>query len=186
MDEAIIISLTSLVISFLAFYFSILKRAKVKFKVFRRVEDVSFNGHGSYQGISSGFTVMIPVIAINKGANSAIVNDIKWRVIKPESINYKIYINSSFEDSVKNNYTTFKPYENRVANIEIHLEINGNGKGFNNEEFKKSYEEIKLLKFNNKVNLELQYKESKIHKMKSLRKTYDISDIVEHGFKRIY
>ncbi|NLO40812.1 MAG: hypothetical protein GX115_15260 [Ruminiclostridium sp.] len=186
MELAIIISLTSLATSLLVLYSSSLKFPKIKFKVYRAPDDVQMDGCGSYHGVSTAFTVVIPVMITNQGASAAIIKDIQWTVLIPRCIDYSMYMVPDFKDEMKNNYYVFKPYESRVENVAIRFEIPGKEKGINSDEYIKAFNEVRGMSFSNNVKLEVQYKESKLSKMKLTKKTYDISGLVEHGFKKLY
>jgi hypothetical protein len=186
MDFVIIISLISLTASLLAFYSSALRLPRVKFKVYRSPGDVQMDGYGSYHGISTAFTVVMPVMVMNKGASAAIIRDIKWTIVMPRCIECNLNMVPDFKDELKNNYYTFKPFESRVENIDIRFEIPGKEKGINSDEYIKAFNEVRTLSFKNNVKLELQYKESGLLKMRLIRKTYDISSLIEYGFKKLY
>ncbi|MBP7177024.1 MAG: hypothetical protein KBA53_12525 [Thermoclostridium sp.] len=186
MEFVIIISLASLAASLLAFYSSSLRLPKVKFRVYRAPDDVKMDGCGSYHGISTAFTVEIPVMITNQGAAATIIKDIQWSVLMPRCIDYNMYMAPDFKDELKNNYYTFKPYESRVENIALRFEIPGKDKGINSDEYIKAFNEVRGMTFSNNVKLEVQYKESKLTKMKLIKKTYDISSLVEYGFKKLY
>ncbi len=186
MDFVIFISVISLVASLLAFYSSVLRLPRIKFKVYRTPDDVQMDGCGSYHGISTAFTVVMPVMVMNKGASATIVKDIKWTVIMPRCIECNMYMVPDFKEEMKNSYITFKPFESRVENIAIRFEIPGKEKGINSEEYIKAFNEVRALTFSNNVKLEVQYKESKFLKMKLIKKTYDLSSLVEFGFKKLY
>lgn len=186
MEFVIIISLTSLVASLLAFYSSVLRLPRIKFKVYRTPDDVQMDGCGSYHGISTAFTVVMPVMVMNKGAAPTILKDIKWTVVLPRCIECSMYMVPDFKDELKNSYFTFKPFESRVENVAIRFEIPGKDKGINSDEYIKAFNEVRTLTFNNNVKLEVQYKESKFFKMKLMKKTYDLSSLVEYGFKKLY
>lgn len=186
MDFVIVISLTSLVASLLAFYSSVLRLPKIKFKVFRTPDDVQMEGCGSYHGISTAFTVVMPVMVMNKGAAATIVKDIKWTVVMPRCIECNLYMVPDFSDELKDSYYTFKPFESRVESVGIRFEIPGKEKGINSDEYIKAFNEVRSLTFSNNVKLELQYKESKFRRMKFIKKTYDLSSLVEFGFKKLY
>jgi hypothetical protein len=158
----------------------------IKFKVYRTSDDAQIDGGGSYHGISTAFTVVMPVMIMNKGAAPTIVKDIKWGIIMPRCIDYTMYTVPDFKDELKNGYYTLKPFESRVESIAIRFEIPGKEKGINSDEYIKAFNEVRALSFKNNIKLEVQYKESKLLKMKLIKKTYDISGLVEYGFKKLY
>ncbi|MDR3583823.1 MAG: hypothetical protein P4L59_00685 [Desulfosporosinus sp.] len=125
---AIILSFASLVIASSAFYFSILKRGRIKVRVFTHQDDISFNVGSRLEQIPTTIYITLPVVIKNLGANSTAIDQLSWDLQFPDILEAKVFDQPRFGDL--NGFCVLKPYEQQIGVTQISVEISGYGKGF--------------------------------------------------------
>ncbi len=128
MDINNIISLSiaflSLIISYLALYFSIFKRCKEKVYVFYDFDDISLSIATAVEKIPTSFQIGIPIIIKNVGANPLVIKTINWNIETPEFLKSRI----TFEPQIDNSegFTVLRPYDQTIGVLGIEFWIERN------------------------------------------------------------
>lgn len=131
-EISVLIAFSSLIVSFIALYFTVLKRGKVKVSLYKHVKDVKASRSGRYNNVNDGFNISIPVIINNNGSKSVAIKNLKWNINFPEYLEHSIITQPQIH-GIKNDLTVLNPYEHFIDNLMIRVDIKGSGMGYGDE-----------------------------------------------------
>lgn len=177
-DASIVIATASLIVSYIALHYTILKRGQVVVRIYSRIKDVRPPNGSTFLNVRDSFIIALPVLLKNNGANPVAIKNVRWKIIVPEYLEYDLFSIPSIH-SVKNDLTVLKPYDHIFDNLQMTIKLKGYGTGHSNE-YKALVESIPNRIRKDRVEIELSYLLCGANKMKQKTIRFDISKLIRH------
>ena len=150
---SVCISLVSVFIASMALYFTRFKRGKPEIHLYMQADEYSMGIGSRHSDIPICFSITIPLVVKNLGANAIALGEIKWKLEQRGIIKGEIFRTPDIGD-IKNSICPLSPYQQLVESLSMSFQIEGYGEGFKYQDL---IPDLASHLKNSEIKLQLQY-----------------------------